>query len=285
MDPIDRRMMLGAAGLAGVAAMTKLASAGPLSPPPGPVGATGQTLDDIYNRVARTDVGVAEPRIPVQSLPGSATALHVITEPGSYYLTGNIQGVAGKNGIEVHASRVDIDLSGFSMVGAAGSMSAVRQIDGLEQLSVHDGLITDWSEFGVYAFFSPFSRVERIKLARIVDRAVIVNFGSVVTDCSVRQCGGRTLSVESLGLIARCITDQCGSPSIYGQNRILVTDCVAHRSGQGVVVEGGGRIERCQAIECGLGIGGGSDTVVTGCVVSQAVVGISAAEGPLLELK
>src|SRR3954451_24121391 len=55
----------------------------------------------ILDKIARTDAGIAEPCIPVQSLPGNGSALYVISQPGSYYLTGDIAGVAGKNGIEI----------------------------------------------------------------------------------------------------------------------------------------------------------------------------------------
>ena len=51
--------------------------------PPGPPAPTMKTLDQV------------EPRTPVSAAttPGDATALYVISQPGSYYLTGNITGV------------------------------------------------------------------------------------------------------------------------------------------------------------------------------------------------
>src|ERR1051325_5982475 len=53
-----------------------------------------------------------EPRTPISSLPFS------ITQPGSYYLSGNLTGTTG---ITIAASGVTLDLNGFELVGGAGS--------------------------------------------------------------------------------------------------------------------------------------------------------------------
>lgn len=75
------------------------ALAGDLNPPAGPVSATGRFGP-------RTEVNAT-------NTPGSATSLFVISSPGSYYLGGNITGVAGKNGIEIIVPDVTLDLMGF----------------------------------------------------------------------------------------------------------------------------------------------------------------------------
>src|SRR5262245_39743009 len=54
------------------------ALAGPLDPPAGPVTGTYKTLQQV------------EPRIDVATLPGSETCAHIIWQPGSYYLSGNL---------------------------------------------------------------------------------------------------------------------------------------------------------------------------------------------------
>ena len=55
-----------------------------------------------------------EPRIAINtaSTPGDADSVFRITQPGSYYLTGNTSGVAAKHGIEIDASDVTLDLMG-----------------------------------------------------------------------------------------------------------------------------------------------------------------------------
>jgi hypothetical protein len=56
-----------------------------------------------------------EPRTPITSLP------FTITNSGSYYLVGNLAGVAGQNGITVQAHSVTLDLAGFALSGGAGT--------------------------------------------------------------------------------------------------------------------------------------------------------------------
>src|SRR5687767_11957796 len=80
--------------------------------PPGPPAPTMKTLDQI------------EPRIAISSIPTT------ITQSGSYYLTGNLTGVVGQNGITIKASEVTIDLSGYSLIGVSGSKNGIESVGG-----------------------------------------------------------------------------------------------------------------------------------------------------------
>ena len=83
--------------------------------PPGAPGETMKTLEQV------------EPRTPISSLP------YTISEPGSYYVTGNLSSTG--HGIIIQSSGVTVDLMGFSLIGdgvggdfgihVAGSTNAV----------------------------------------------------------------------------------------------------------------------------------------------------------------
>lgn len=101
------------------------ALAGPLDPPAGPVVPTMKTLDAV------------EPRICINDLPGSVDAVHVITEPGNYYLCADVLGEAGKHGIHIDLSAhttngcpvtrpVRCSLNGFALAGVPGSDDAIH---------------------------------------------------------------------------------------------------------------------------------------------------------------
>lgn len=93
--------------------------AGDLVPPPGDITATMQGLDRI------------EPRRCVNDLPASPDAVHVISEPGQYFLARDIHGKFNAHGILVVCSGdVSIDLNGFSLTGVPGSLDGIHLDDG-----------------------------------------------------------------------------------------------------------------------------------------------------------
>jgi hypothetical protein len=87
-----------------------LLAQGPLAPPGAPAP-TMKTLDQI------------EPRKPI-SQPAVGGFPIAINAPGSYYLTGNITGASGTDGIRINVGGVTIDLNGFEVTGTGGSATA-----------------------------------------------------------------------------------------------------------------------------------------------------------------
>lgn len=215
-----------------------LALAGDINPPPGPIGPTMKTLTEV------------EPRVPVQSLPGSATALHVISESGSYYLTGNITGVTGKNGIEVAADNISIDLNGFSLVGAVGAVSAVAILEPHHSLTVKNGSMIAWPGAAVGGGVDPDS--------------------SLIRNLIVKSSSGGGISVGARSIVAECSIDAFGSGIIVGEGSI-VRDCTVTSGGSvGITAGQDVRILDCLINKCGNdGIRAGSKCVIRGCSVSN----------------
>src|ERR1051325_6459024 len=77
-----------------------------------------------------------EPRTPISSAP------FVITNPGSYYLTTNIS-VSTSNAIAIIASRVTLDLNGFSILSTAPSANGIgiQLGSGVANISIFNGSI------------------------------------------------------------------------------------------------------------------------------------------------
>src|SRR4029079_13757973 len=120
--------------------------------PPGPVASTMKTLSEV------------EPRIAVNSIntPGDAASLFKITQPGSYYLTGNITGEVGKHGVEITASGVTLDLNGFDLVGVAsmGNFDGVSTtVNNLANIAVINGSVRNWGDEGVDLGTFPYTAV------------------------------------------------------------------------------------------------------------------------------
>jgi parallel beta-helix repeat protein len=182
-------------------------NAGQLSPPPGPPAPTMKTLTQV------------EPRTPVQNLSSNGTALYVIDQPGSYYLTGNITGKPGKNGIEITTNGVALDLNGFELVGVEGSLTGVLA-DGQANLAIRNGMIRAWGAEGVHLAYSYASQLERLQAANNAGRGLVTDSGSTVINCTARgngewgihalgstvsncTCTGNTIGIAGVGSLIR----------------------------------------------------------------------------------
>lgn len=182
----DRRLIVAFAGMAAAAA---LVTAGPLTPPSGPAGPTYRTLTEI------------EPRTPVNqaTCPGDEDSVLRISQPGTYYLTGNVIGVSGKSGIEIAVSGVVLDLNGFVVRGATGSLHGIAAANGGVKIS--NGTVSLWGLNGITA--GAFSDVRGVTAA---GNAVGVELGaySSISDSVARQNQSHGIRLYSIGFATNC---------------------------------------------------------------------------------
>ena len=240
---MDRRALLASVG--GVVAGSLIAgkaTAGVLNPPPGPVGPTGRRLSSIANMIARTPGGVAEPRLPVQGLPGSSDSLHVISAPGSYYLTENIQGVGGLHGIRIASPNVDLDLCGFHMIGAppnpAGTPSGSAIVCDQQNVTVFDGTVVGWQRGVDFELASLFIVWDVTSIGAteggffLGDRGqaydcdcystngfgfALMGVRSLVEECGAWTCATGFKGINSPNLLLRNCATECPAPFDLGQ--------------------------------------------------------------------
>jgi len=128
-----------------------MSQAGSLTPPGAPAP-TMKTLAEV------------EPRTPISSIPIT------ISEFGSYYLTGNLTGLPGTNGITIISDSVTIDLNGFALIGVPGSTrgieiplipTAVR----IGNVSIRNGTVRDWGLDGIYCPTASNSLIQAVRVA------------------------------------------------------------------------------------------------------------------------
>jgi len=230
---------IAALALLGAAAMVTIA--GPLDPPAGPVTSTYKTLTEVEPRIA----------INATNTPGDADSLFKITQPGSYYLTGNITGVVGKRGIEIAASGVTLDLMGFDLVGIPGmgafdGVSAT--VNSLTNITIRNGSVRNWGDEGVDlgSNFADNSAVIDVRASGNIGNGITISTGCTITGCTASSNTGSGISTS---------------------NGCTITGCAApFNSGMGISIGGGCTITGCSAyLNNGSGISTGSGCTITGC--------------------
>jgi len=224
--------------------------AGPLNPPAGPVASTPGP----------------EPRIAINAVntPGDNDATpstFKITQPGSYYLAGNLVGAVGKDGIEIAASNVTIDLNGF-VLSAANSNSGIVAQQALRGLVIRNGVISQgFSDRGI-----------RLR-GQTLDQTPI---GSTIEDITINSGVEAAIDVGSSNRIASIVIDGASS-GIYTGTSNAIRDCVIRVGTTGISADGGSTVEgvTIRGADTGISIGG-RGSVVRDCTVTESSIGISA---------
>ena len=187
---------------------------GSLTPPPGVPAATMKTLDQV------------EARKPVQSL--AAAAPYTISQPGSYYLTGNIT-VASGDAIVIASDDVSLDLNGFTIRSTlAGSFSgtAIKVSGAHSRLTVRHGSIVSGTTVPAsgapvkmgfaYGFAGTAgitqALVSEVHIIGIATDGINITSQGLVERCTARNCGGFGISADN---IRDCSGDNCYNPGIY----------------------------------------------------------------------
>ena len=246
-------------------AVGSLVIGGGLNPPVGPVSPTMKTLDEVEPRIA----------VNATNTPGDADSLYKITAPGSYYLTGNVTGVAGKHGVEIAASGVTLDLNGFDLMGVPGmgafdgvyvSLAAVGHI------TVRNGTVRSWGGDGIDADDSPNIRafIERITASSNSAAGVGAGAGSIISGCMTNDNGDSGIYASFGSRVSACESSFNGNFGVVMSSGGMVSDCNTYNN----FLDGISTGSACTVIGCtsdsngGNGISTGNSATVTQCTAS-----------------
>ena len=200
--------------------------AGNLTPPGGPVTATMKTLDQV------------EPRTNVQTLPGSGTAVFVISQPGSYYLTADVVGQAGKHGIQITAlTGVTIDLRGFNV---RSSSIGLDGINAAGDAAVLNGTVSGWANNGVNICQNAL--VEHVRVSGNLQAGIQICRGTAVECVAQQNLNG---FIGFGGLFRGCTSTSNSDAGFIASNGSSVIQCNASGNARGVAASGGSQITNC----------------------------------------
>lgn len=253
--------------------------AGPLDPPAGPVTSTYKTLTEVEPRTA----------ISAANTPGDADSLFKITQPGSYYLTGNIAGVAGKHGIEIASSGVTLDLNGFELRGVVGSfdgvnISAVRG----RNIEVKNGALRSWGDCGLEMEDNfgqpPAATLTNLRSSLNTRHGFEIASWSRVLDCYAQENSGHGFFGASSCAFVRCIASINTLDGINTNHSSTVTDCSASSNGgTGIAVNANCVVRGSVASNNTDGFSGNSSTFEACTAYLNSADGFSIGSGALLK--
>lgn len=238
-----------------------LSAQGPLTPPGAPAP-TMKTLEQV------------EARRPVNgtTTPGNDEYHFVINQPGSYYLTGNLQ-VTKAHGISVSASRVTIDLNGFEIARTAGSAGNAIAVSG-DHCSIKNGSLTGFNN-GISAFNAGSGMIEGVRVsacstgvsagtgwvlehvfARGNQNGIGTSFVSTVSNCTAVGNSANGFLIGVGGRITNSTASQNGAAGIFLGDGATAERCSARLNGSGIVAIDRGTVRNCEVEENGSGTSG-----------------------------
>lgn len=251
-----RRVCRAASALMGAGVVVAVAGAGDLDPPAGPIAPTPGP----------------EPRTAISdaNTPGDANSVYRIEEAGSYYLTENLIGEAGKHGIEIAASGVTVDLMGFALVGQAGTLNGMSIGDaGLSDIEVRNGSTRLWDVDGIDLTSSLATnlRIIDVRASKNGVHGIAVGTGSVVTGCVSNGNGSVGLLLGGYSVATECTAHSNLSTGISGSFGNVVESCTTRSNGTtGITAGQGSTVRGCTAtLNSTDGIVAGSGCTVVDC--------------------
>lgn len=234
--------------------------AGPLNPPAGPITSTGKTLSEVEPRIA----------VNATNTPGNANFQFDITQPGSYYLTGNITGVSGKGCIELHTG-VTLDLNGFSLIGVPGSLSGVYI--NASRVVVRNGTIIGFN-IGVDAYEADGARFQNLNVHNPTAQCFKASVSAVLENC-MAQYGTIGFDVFESAVLTNCTSRYASQYGFEVEDGCTLTNCTTTRAEIGFFVHGPCVLKGCTSEQNTLdGYRVEESTVLTDCIaLDNTVVG------------
>ena len=184
--------------------------------PPGAPGPTFKTLQQV------------EPRTPIDAThtPGDGTNQFIINTPGSYYLTGNITGVSGKNGISINADNVTVDLNGFALIGVGGSLDGINVPAAHRNLRLHNGSAQSWAGTGISSHNARNSQFDHLRVSQNGLHGLSCGNGCVVSSCTAAANAGDGILTSDSCTVTAC-TSVSNANGFSTDNRCTIIGCTA----------------------------------------------------------
>ena len=198
-------------------------------------------------------------RIPVSpdTTPGDADSVYRIATPGSYYLSADVLGAAGKSGIEIAASHVTLDLNGFTLRGQVSATDGIRVVAATdpEGITIRNGSIEGWGGCGINLFANQ---------SGWKGESAVIEYVTATRNLSVG------IKAAMYASIRHCTASHNVGAGIQAIVAVTVDSSVAIGNGASGIDIGGGSARGCLAAENTRdGFRGLSGAIMTDCTSSE----------------
>ena len=242
-----------------------------------PLAAPGMTMKAL-DQIASTAI-----QLDAVHTPGDGNYHFIISQPGSYYLAGNLTVVDEDNGIKVTAPGVTIDLNGFVLTrGAPTNSGAGIEIDsGADGCTIKNGTV-HYFNAGIFcsaaALGAPGSSLIQITVAESSIVGIDCSSGTawVLDRCRVYK-SGFGISASPGSTLIHCIANaNHGSGFSVGDGSTLV-DCTSYNNvgaSYGILTGNGCTLVHCTARgnigsgAFGFGINAAAGSTLIGCTAT-----------------
>jgi hypothetical protein len=223
--------------------------------------------------------------------PGNGSNQFIISQPGSYYVRGNINGVSGKNCIAINVSDVTLDLNGFVLNanGITGT-SGINLPNTVNNITVRNGVLRGWTVNGISASNATNSLFENIKS---LSNGSDPNGAGIVTgdSCVIRFCAAMNASITGFFVGNGSIIDLCTTQNVHTGYDLAgsstISRCVANFGAlntNGISAGSYSLVTDCTVTGgTGIGIFAGADSIVVNCTASSfSQFGIRSAQSSII---
>lgn len=181
----------------------------------------------------------------------------LIKKSGSYYLTGNIKGVVGKNGIGIQANNVILDLNGFALDGGGVGFAAVDAFSSRGG-RIFNGTVTGWTGQSAVST-SAAGQIDHVTAMGNAGFAMFLSADSVAHNCTASQNGGGIITDVRCGIRDCVATFNTDTGFMLGANS-EIEGCIATKNGSGGFI----LADECVVRHCAAGSNGASGFDATG---------------------
>ena len=203
--------------LVSLGTMLTFTLAGNLEPSAAPAP-TMKTLEDV------------EPRTAIRNDFDTITPI-VISQSGSYYLAEDIYAIHSKQGIEITANNVTLDMNGFTLYGntEVGSYDGIHGTT-MDNITIMNGTVQDFFQDGI-DLQGDNIQVIKVRVLNNGQRGMLTGSNSVIRDCIAANNTGTGIDPGSASTIIGCVSRDSVNGDGINSSNATIENCTARSNG------------------------------------------------------